>query len=62
MSRSIHKTIKGVFGNKSKRQINKMINDEDPDLDELAQKFIYKKDKKNKREIEKFHQKFNDED
>ena len=62
MSRSIHKTVKGVFGNKSRSQINKMINEDDPDVEELAQKSFYKKDQKNKRKIEKFHQEINNED
>ncbi len=62
MSRSIHKTVKGVFGNKSQSQINKMINEDDPDVEELAQKSLYKKDQKNKRKIEKYHKEINNED
>lgn len=62
MSRSIHNTVKGVFGNKSKAQIDIIISEDDPDVAELAQKISYKNDKKNIRKIKKFHQQLNDED
>ncbi|MFH2044045.1 MAG: hypothetical protein ABIK92_02745 [Pseudomonadota bacterium] len=62
MSRSIHKTVKGVFGNKSQSQINKMINEDDPDVEELAQKSFYKSEQKNKRKNKKVHQEINDEE
>lgn len=54
MSRSIHKTVKGVFRNKSKAQVNKMISEDDPDVLELAQKYSYKSTERSKRQIDKF--------
>lgn len=62
MSRSIHKTVKGVFGNKSKSQINNMIIEDDPDVIELIKKSTYKKEQKNKRAIKKIHQELNGRD
>lgn len=53
MSRSIHKTIKGVFGGKSKSSINKMIEENDPDLEELGKKYSYKNNERAKRKLEK---------
>jgi hypothetical protein len=42
MSRSIHKTIKGVFGGKSKSAMNEMLAQNDPDVEELGKKYSYK--------------------
>ena len=53
MSRSIHKTIKGVFGGKSKFVINEMIEENDPDVEELGKKYFYKNTEPAKRKLEK---------
>ena len=38
VSRSVHKTVKGAFGGKSKAGINAMIEGDDPDVIELRRK------------------------
>ena len=38
MSRSVHHTLKSVFGEKSKREIEEMIFTDDPDLLEYIEK------------------------
>ena len=53
MSRSIHKTTRGVFGNIPKSQVDKMIEEEDPDFLELLQKLSYKVEGRNKRKAKK---------
>ena len=45
MSRSIHKTVKGVFGGKSASEINSMIDEDDSDVEDLRKKKSYKKSK-----------------
>jgi hypothetical protein len=52
MSRSIHKTIKGVFGEKSKFAINEMIAENDPDVEELGKKYSYKNTERAKRKLD----------
>lgn len=42
MSRSIHKTVKCLFGGKSAREIDEMIAEDDPDVVELRRKRRYK--------------------
>lgn len=49
MSRSIHKTVKGVFGGKSVKEMNTMIEENDPDVEDLGKKYAYKKEEKSKR-------------
>ncbi|MBH0039596.1 hypothetical protein [Pseudoalteromonas sp. SWN166] len=51
MSRSIHKTIKGVFGGKSKSAMNEMIAENDPDVEELGKKYSYKNTERSKRKL-----------
>ncbi len=53
MSRSIHKTVKGVFGGKSAREIDLMIEENDIDVEDLCKKYSYKISQQNKRAIEK---------
>lgn len=53
MSRSIHKTKKGVFGGKSKEEIRRMAEEGDPDAEELAKKKSYKRNKMQKRKASK---------
>lgn len=53
MSRSIHKTIKGVFGGKSKSTINEMIRENDPDVEDLGKKYSYKNKERAKRKLVK---------
>jgi hypothetical protein len=53
MSRSIHKTIKGVFGGKSKSAMNEMLAQNDPDVEELGKKYSYKNTERAKRKLEK---------
>ncbi len=55
MSRSIHKTVKGVFGGKSKSEINKMFEEEDPNIQDLFKKSEYKMSETEKRKEKKFH-------
>jgi hypothetical protein len=43
MSDSIHHTLKSVFGGKSKAEIQRMIDEDDPDLLELLRKRGIKK-------------------
>ncbi|EDM25957.1 hypothetical protein LNTAR_19207 [Lentisphaera araneosa HTCC2155] len=49
MSRSYHQTHKSVLGGKSINQINEMITNDDPDLNQLVEKSQIKKDIKRKR-------------
>ena len=51
MSRSIHKTIKGVFGGKSKSAMNEMLAENDPDVEELGKKYSYKNTERSKRKL-----------
>jgi hypothetical protein len=51
MSRSIHKTIKGVFGGKSKSAMNEMIAENDSDVEELGKKYSYKNTERSKRKL-----------
>ena len=53
MSRSIHKTIKGVFGGKSVREVNEMISRNDHEIEELGKKYRYKSEARNQRNEEK---------
>jgi|GEM_PF-825860 len=55
MTRSIHYTTKGVFRNKSRREINEMCDMENPDYQviELCKKARYKETVRNNRKIEK---------
>lgn len=53
MSRSIHKTIKGLFGGKSKSAIKEMIEENDPDVEELGKKYSYKNTERAKRKLNK---------
>ena len=53
MSRSIHKTVKGVFGGKSKSEINEMIEDDDEDVLDLTKKHDYKKREREQRAQQK---------
>ncbi|WP_286235589.1 hypothetical protein [Thalassotalea sediminis] len=53
MSRSIHKTIKGVFGGKSKSTINEMIVENDPEVEALGKKYSYKNTERGKRKLAK---------
>ena len=52
VSRSIHKTVKGVFGGKSKTQIDAMIDENDPDVVELRRKTALKEAEREARERE----------
>ncbi|NRA68977.1 MAG: hypothetical protein HRU19_31190 [Pseudobacteriovorax sp.] len=54
MSRSIHQTVKSVFGGKTIREINEMIDAEDPDVLALLRKKQYKSDTRNFRQIQDF--------
>ena len=53
MSRRIHKTIKGVFGGKSKKSINAMIEENDSDVEELGKKYAYKNEMREARRTAK---------
>ncbi len=53
MSRSIHKTIKGVFGGKSKSTINQMVSENDSDVEDLGKKYYYKNTERDRRKIAK---------
>ncbi len=53
MSRSIHKTAKGVFYNKSVAEIDKMIEENDPDVEELRKKYSYRNEERDKRKLSK---------
>ena len=53
MSRSIHKTIKGVFGGKSAPEIDKMISENDSDVEDLKKKKSIKNDVHEDRKIKK---------
>ncbi len=53
MSRSIHKTIKGVFGGKSAEEMQDMLNEDDSDVEELGKKYRYKTKKRNLRHARK---------
>ena len=55
MSRSIHKTVKGVFKGKPATEINKMVNEGDPDVEELRKKHSYKTNENNKRKTNKLN-------
>ena len=52
MSRSIHKTKKGVFGGKSLAAIEKMIDENDSDVEDLGKKFAYKNAQRANRKLE----------
>jgi hypothetical protein len=51
VSRSIHKTIKGVFGGQSKSKMNHMIEENEPDVEELGRKYEFKNEEKAKRKL-----------
>ena len=53
MSRSIHQTLKSVFGGKSKCEIQRMIDNDDPDLLALIEKKVIKRNVRDAREIER---------
>jgi len=53
MSRSIHKTIKGVLGGKSAKDMKQMIEESDPDVEELGRKYFYKNSERDKRKLNK---------
>lgn len=54
MSRSVHKTIKGVFGGKSVSTIDEMIRENDPDVEEIGKKYSYKNKERTKRKLLKY--------
>ena len=51
MSRSIHQTLKSVFGGKSPGEIQRMIDVGYPDVLELRKKRLIKRNVRNAREI-----------
>ncbi|WHI53002.1 hypothetical protein P3339_09635 [Microbulbifer sp. MLAF003] len=53
MSRSIHKTVKGVYGGKSAREMHRMLNENDPDTQELGKKYSYKNSERERRSYKK---------
>ena len=53
MSDSFHQTLKSVYGGKSDKQINEMIENEEPDLMAYAEKGLTKKAVQEKRKKEK---------
>jgi len=53
VSRSIHKTVKGVFGGKSKSTINSMIVENDLDIEDLGKKHSYKSEVRKNRKTDK---------
>lgn len=53
MSRSIHKTVKGVFGGKSKSTMIQMIDENDPEVEELGKKYSYKNTERAERKLAK---------
>lgn len=53
MSRSIHKTRKGVFGGKSSQEIVAMIVEDDSDAEDIRKKHSYKNKELAKRKEEK---------
>lgn len=61
MSRSIHKTVKGVFGGKSAREMDLMIQENDSDVQELGKKYSYKASQRDKRNRERQHKKLESE-
>ena len=52
-SRSVHKTVKVVFRAKSAKDAKEMIEENDPDVEELGKKYSYKRIEKNKRKASK---------
>ena len=54
MSRSVHQTLKSVFGDKSKEEIQRMIEDDDPDLLAYLEKCEEKRRVRNLRQLRKF--------
>ena len=54
MSRSYHQTLKSVFGGKSKAEIQRMIEDEDPDFIAWVEKRNHKERVKNTRQLVAF--------
>jgi hypothetical protein len=53
MSRSVHKTVKGVFGGKTESEIDDLIQSEDEDVLELARKYEYKRRARDQRSEQK---------
>lgn len=53
MSRSIHQNYKTITKGKSKAELNEMFSENDPDVEALAKKRIYKKDERRRRKGEK---------
>lgn len=51
MSRSHHKTLKSVFGGKSKREIQDMIDGQHPDYLELLEKRQIKREERRARQV-----------
>ncbi len=59
MSRSIHRTVKGVYGGKSIREINDMVEGNAYEIDELCHKKFYKNEKQADRKEQKAINKIN---
>ena len=51
MSRSIHHTLKSVFGGKSKSEIKRMVENQDPDFLAYLEKFRIKQHVRNMRQL-----------
>jgi len=54
MSRSIHHTLRNLFHGKSREEVDRMVEDEDPDLLEYYKKHNYRKRIRNLRQLKKF--------
>ena len=54
MSRSIHRTLKSLFHGKTKKAIDQMIEEEDPDLLEYYKKHRYRQRIRDVRELRRF--------
>ena len=51
VSRSVHQTLKSVFGSKSKHEIERMIKENDPDLVAYLEKRRIKRRVRNSRQL-----------
>lgn len=51
MSRSIHKTVAGVFRGKSVREVQEMVTNDDPDVVELRKKHELKEEERRQRAL-----------
>jgi hypothetical protein len=54
MSKSVHQTFHGVFGGKSKTEIQRMIDEQDPGFLALLHKLRIKRQVREVRELEAF--------